>query len=51
MEITDAGRERALAATDALNAEVFADPGLPARRVRTLVSVLTDLRRNAGDFG
>ena len=51
VEITDAGRERALASTDALNAEVFADPGLPARRVRTLVSVLTDLRRNAGDFG
>ena len=48
--ITDEGRRTALKATDVLNAEVFARPGLPARRVGTLVSVLEDLRRSAGDF-
>ncbi len=49
--VTEEGRRLALAATDALNADVFASPGLSARRVRTLVSVLEDLRRDAGDFG
>ncbi len=48
--ITDEGRRTALKATEALNAEVFAKPGLPARRVDTLVSALTDLRKAAGDF-
>jgi DNA-binding MarR family transcriptional regulator len=48
--ITDEGRRIALKATDALNAEVFSRPGLPPRRVASLVSVLTDLRRGAGDF-
>ncbi len=47
---TDAGRERALEATEQLNSVVFAHPGLPAGRVRTLISVLRDLRENAGDF-
>ncbi len=49
--ITEEGRRTALKATEALNAEVFTQPGLSARRVGTLVSVLEDLRRNAGDFG
>lgn len=49
--VTEEGRRLALAATDALNAEVFTSPGLSARRARTLVSVLEDLRRDAGDFG
>ncbi len=49
--ITEEGRRTALKATEALNAEVFTQPGLGARRVGTLVSVLEDLRRNAGDFG
>jgi DNA-binding MarR family transcriptional regulator len=48
--ITKAGRRTALKATDVLNAEVFSKPGLPARRVGTLLSVLEDLRKNAGDF-
>ena len=51
IEITDEGRRVALEATGALNVGVFAEPGLPERRTATLVSVLTELRRNAGDFG
>ena len=50
VSITDAGRALGLDATERLNAEVFSDPGLPARRVESLVAVLTDLRRRAGDF-
>lgn len=49
-ELTDAGRERALAATDRLNDEVFARPGLDPDDVGRLVDVLTELRRDAGDF-
>jgi DNA-binding MarR family transcriptional regulator len=48
--LTEAGRARAEQATALLNEGVFADPGVPARRVSTLVSVLRDLRRRAGDF-
>lgn len=50
VEITDAGRDKALAATEQLNARVFAAPGLKPDDVDTLVSVLTNLRRDAGDF-
>lgn len=50
VEVTGKGRRLALEATEALNATVFQDPGLPARRVRTLVSVLQDLRKDAGDL-
>lgn len=50
VEITDAGRARALAATEELNERVFARPGLSARRTATLLSVLEDLRRDAGDL-
>lgn len=49
-ELTDAGRERALAATERLNATVFADPGLSPADVDGLVSVLRELRAAAGDF-
>ena len=49
IEVTADGRLLAQKATDQLNASVFADPGLAPRRVRTLVSVLRDLRRAAGD--
>jgi DNA-binding MarR family transcriptional regulator len=49
-EITDEGREVALAATDKLNDTVFAAPGLHGDAVRSLVALLTDLRRRAGDF-
>ena len=50
VEITDAGREKALAATEQLNTQVFTEPGLKPDDVDTLVSVLTNLRRDAGDF-
>ncbi len=49
-EITERGRELALRATAAVNAAVFADPGLPGSDVTTLVEVLQNLRRSAGDF-
>jgi len=48
--ITDAGRALGLDATERLNAQVFSDLWLPDRRIETLVSLLTDLRRRAGDF-
>ncbi len=50
-EITEKGRELALRATAAVNAAVFTDPGLPGSDVTTLVEVLRNLRRSAGDFG
>lgn len=49
-EITDAGRERALAATERLNATVFAEPGLDRTEIGQLVDVLRALRHRAGDF-
>ncbi|MDP3714713.1 MAG: MarR family transcriptional regulator [Mycobacteriales bacterium] len=50
VSLTDEGRRTALKATEALNAEVFARPGLSPDRTRELVDVLTDLRRDAGDL-
>jgi DNA-binding MarR family transcriptional regulator len=50
VEVTEAGRRLALAATEQLNARVFCDLRMPPRRVRNLVSVLLDLRRGAGDL-
>ena len=49
-EITPAGREAALAATDQLNERVFSEVGLPPRRLQSLRAVLKSLRRAAGDF-
>jgi DNA-binding MarR family transcriptional regulator len=49
-EITDKGERVALEATEALNASVFAAPGLSAEGVQGLLTILTDLRRGAGDF-
>ena len=49
-EITPAGREAALAATDQLNERVFSEVGLPPRRLQSLLAVLKSLRRAAGDF-
>jgi DNA-binding MarR family transcriptional regulator len=49
-QLTDAGRERAAAATARLNASVFADPGVPDRKSQDLVRILRGLRRGAGDF-
>lgn len=51
VEITEPGRQVIAAATADLNAKVFAQIGLSPSRTRTLVSVLTHLRRDAGDFG
>lgn len=48
--LTPAGRELAERATKALNTEVFEQPDLSGRDVRSLVDVLTRLRRTAGDF-
>jgi DNA-binding MarR family transcriptional regulator len=50
VEISELGRETALKATEALNRDVFGQPGLSPRRITTLVNVLEDLRKNAGDF-
>lgn len=49
-EITEEGRATALAATEKLNDTVFADPGLPDGGVSTLVDLLSQMRRAAGDF-
>lgn len=48
--ITPEGRALALRATERLNDEVFARPGLPPRRLGGLIGTLTELRRAAGDF-
>jgi len=48
--ITDEGRRTALEATVELNDQVFSRPGLAPRRVTSLVTVLRDLRKAAGDF-
>lgn len=50
VELTAAGRDKALLATTQLNERVFCRPGLPRRRVLSLLAVLRDLRRGAGDF-
>jgi DNA-binding MarR family transcriptional regulator len=49
-QITDRGRDVVAEATSVLNAQVFTRPGMSAGRSRLLVDVLTDLRRDAGDF-
>ena len=49
-ELTGPGRELALRATEELNARVFSRPGLTAEGIDRLVGVLTELRREAGDF-
>jgi len=51
IEITEEGRRLALKATDALNAEVFARPGLSPAQVQDLVRTLEALRKDAGDLG
>ncbi|WP_432843387.1 MarR family winged helix-turn-helix transcriptional regulator [Dactylosporangium sp. CA-092794] len=50
VELLDAGRELAEAATADLNAEVFAAPWLPGATAAALVEAISDLRRDAGDF-
>jgi DNA-binding MarR family transcriptional regulator len=48
--ITPLGRRLAEKATEAVNRDVFERPGLDAEAVGALVSVIRDLRHQAGDF-
>ena len=48
--LTAAGRDVARRATERLNADVFTAPGLSATDAGRLVTVLTRMRRDAGDF-
>jgi DNA-binding MarR family transcriptional regulator len=48
--ITEAGRARALAATAALNGQVFEQLGITEHQTGQLRTVLRALRANAGDF-
>lgn len=50
VEITDEGHRLSLEATEKLNAEVFADPGVPADDLAPLLRTLAQMRRHAGDF-
>ncbi len=50
IEITDAGRASVAEATAALNAQVFAEPGLPPDRIRALLTLLAEFRHEAGDY-
>ncbi|WP_133753429.1 MarR family winged helix-turn-helix transcriptional regulator [Naumannella halotolerans] len=50
IKITDPGRELAGRATEAMNREVFEQPGLPDERLQQLVQTLALLRRDAGDY-
>jgi DNA-binding MarR family transcriptional regulator len=48
--LTDKGRDVAARATERLNAEVFSTPGMSTDDAQRLVTVLTRLRSDAGDF-
>ena len=48
--LSDAGRALALEATEMLNSKVFAHPGLQQDKLEQLVTILTELRKTAGDF-
>lgn len=50
LRISPTGRELVDRATDALNAEVFVDVGLPDADTLDLVRLLARLRQGAGDF-
>jgi DNA-binding MarR family transcriptional regulator len=50
VEITGAGRAVAQQATERLNEAVFGSPELSSARMGELVSILRELRRDAGDF-
>jgi len=50
IQITEPGRALAAEATKHINAALFTSPGLSPQRLRTLFSVIRDLRREAGDF-
>jgi DNA-binding MarR family transcriptional regulator len=48
--LTASGRELVERATDSLNTEVFAEPGLSEDDTADLVAIIARLRKNAGDF-
>ncbi len=48
--ITDGGRALVERATEALNEQVFTDPGLSDRDTTDLVSIIARFRKTAGDF-
>jgi len=50
VQITDLGRSTVEDATTTLNAQVFADIGMPAEQARVLVGSIETLRHHAGDF-
>lgn len=50
VSLTDAGRERVLAAVEVLNREVFTAPGLGPGEVSQVVELLRGLRREADGF-
>ena len=50
VEVTDAGRARALAATHELNSIVFERPGFSESELDELNGMLARFRRDAGDF-
>jgi len=50
IQITGQGRELVAEATKHINADLFTQLGLPDHLLRTLFSVIRDLRREAGDF-
>jgi DNA-binding MarR family transcriptional regulator len=49
-ELTPAGRELVVKATESMNREIFADLGLSAEDVDSLVTVLARFRSQHGDF-
>jgi len=50
VELLEAGRELAEAATADLNDQVFAAPWIAPAAAASLIDVITELRRNTGDF-
>lgn len=50
LALTDAGRELVERATAALNADVFAQPGLTRDDAAELVAIVARMRKDAGDF-
>jgi DNA-binding MarR family transcriptional regulator len=50
IHITESGRVLTEEATKLINEAVFTQPGLPPQQLKTLFSVIRELRRGAGDF-
>lgn len=50
VELTDDGRALAIEATEKLNAEVFARPGVREDDLEALLRILSGMRHDAGDF-